>query len=309
MTILQVLYVLEVARQNSISKAAENLFVSQPALSAQIKRLEQELGCELFHREPQGVSLTAAGRAFCEDAAPVAESWRRLQEGSKRLGNAVCSHIRIGIGARAISNDLFDVVLDFFARHPDTEVSYITDIGENILGALEAKQIHFAIDRLPPDSMIAHPEHFATFELLREKQCILVSPKDPRVGQLDGVPFQTLHNCAVVSGPEHSMDDEIMRRLCQQLQIKVSKIHRADNIDAVMALIRSGRGVALGPESFAKRYGVAAIPLLPETEIALHLICLKQNSKNPLVRQIEQSLKAYIRGNLPPDGSNPVFFE
>ena len=43
MTILQVLYVLEVARQNSISKAAENLFVSQPALSAQIKRLEQEL--------------------------------------------------------------------------------------------------------------------------------------------------------------------------------------------------------------------------------------------------------------------------
>ena len=42
MTILQVLYVLEVARQNSISKAAENLFVSQPALSAQIKRLEQD---------------------------------------------------------------------------------------------------------------------------------------------------------------------------------------------------------------------------------------------------------------------------
>ena len=41
MTILQVLYVLEVARQNSISKAAENLFVSQAALSAQIKRLEQ----------------------------------------------------------------------------------------------------------------------------------------------------------------------------------------------------------------------------------------------------------------------------
>lgn len=303
MTILQVLYVLETARQNSISKAAENLFVSQPALSAQIRRLESELGCELFHREPQGVSLTAAGRAFCEDAKPVAESWQRLQEGSKRLGNAVCSHIQIGIGARAISNGLFDVILEFFAQHPDTEVTYITDIGENILGALESKQIHLAIDRLPLDSMIAHPEHFAVFELFREKQCVLVSPKDARLGQMEGFPLQMLNNCAVVSGPEHSMDDEILRRLCEQHRIKVSKIHRADNIDAVMALVRSGRGVALGPESFARRYGVAAIPVLPETEIALNLICLKQNSKNPLVRQIEQYLRAYIRDNMPHAGN------
>lgn len=290
MTILQVLYVLEAARQNSISKAAENLFVSQPALSAQIRRLENELGCELFHREPQGVSLTAAGRAFCEDAKPVEESWQRLQEGSKRLGNAVCSHIRIGIGARAIANGLFDAILEFFAQHPDTEVTYITDIGENILNALETKQIHFAIDRLPPASMIAHPEHFAVFELFREKQCVLVSPKDPRLGEIVGFPLQMLNNCAVVSGPEHSMDDEILHMLCERHQIKVSKIHRADNIDAVMALVRSGRGIALGPESFARRYGVAAIPVLPETEIALNLICLKQNSQNPLIRQIEQYL-------------------
>ena len=299
MTILQVLYVLEAARQSSISKAAENLFVSQPALSAQIRRLESELGCELFHREPQGVSLTAAGRAFCEDAVPVAESWQRLREGCKRLGNAVCSHIQIGIGPRAISNGLFDVILDFFAQRPDTEVTYITDIGENILGALEAKQIHFAIDRLPLDSMIGHPEHFSVFELLRERQCVLLSPKDPRARQMDGFPLQMLNNCAVISGPEHSMDDEILRRLCEEHRIRVSKIHRADNIDAVMALIRSGRGVALGPESFANRYGVAAIPVFPEVEIALNLICLRQNSKNPFIRQIEQYLKAYIRSNLP----------
>ena len=64
MTIMQVLYVLEVARRGNVSKAAENLFISQPALSSQIRRLEEELGCSLFHREPQGVTLTAAGRAF-----------------------------------------------------------------------------------------------------------------------------------------------------------------------------------------------------------------------------------------------------
>jgi DNA-binding transcriptional LysR family regulator len=53
MMILQVLYVLETAQRGNVSKAAENLFISQPSLSAQIKRLEEELGYELFHREPR----------------------------------------------------------------------------------------------------------------------------------------------------------------------------------------------------------------------------------------------------------------
>ena len=301
MTIMQVLYVLEVAQRGNVSKAAENLFVSQPALSSQIKRLEEELGCALFHREPQGVSLTAAGRAFCEDAKFVAESWKRLQEGTKLLGNAVCSHVRIGIGARAISNGMFEAVLHFFEQHPETEVTFITDIGGDVLGALEEKQINLAIDRLPLDSMILHPEHFAVFELLRERQCILVPPGDPRAGQVDALHFRALNNCAIVSGPEGSMDDEIMRQRCQEYGIRVSKVHRADNIDAVMALVRTGKGVTLGPKSFAERYGVCAIPMLPETEIALNLICLKQNCKNPLVQQMERYLKTCITSKRTPD--------
>ena len=175
------------------------------------------------HFQGRGKSLCFAAGAFRADKTAGKRTWVRAvsQRAPGRFpdGNGQCSHIRIGIGARAISNGLFDVVLDFFAQHPDTEVTYITDIGENILSALESKQIHLAIDRLPLDSMIAHPEHFAVFELLWETQCLLVSPKDPRVGQMDGFPLQMLNNCAVVSGPEHSMDDEILHRLCEQNQI------------------------------------------------------------------------------------------
>jgi DNA-binding transcriptional LysR family regulator len=119
-------------------------------------------------------------------------------------------------------------------------------------------------------------------------------PGDPRAGQGDALHFKTLHGCAVVSGPEHSLDDEIMRQYCQRFGIQVSKVHRADNIDAVMALVRRGKGAALGSASFAKRYGLAAIPMLPESEIALNLLCLKQNENNPLVRMMEHYLKTYV---------------
>ena len=288
MTIMQVLYVLEVARRGNVSKAAENLFISQPALSSQIKRLEEELGCSLFHREPQGVTLTAAGRAFCEDAKYVAESWRRLQEGTKLLRKAICSSVNIGIGARAVSNGIFEAVLEFFDRRPDIEVTFTTDIGGDMLEALEDKTINLIIDRLPMDSMISRPEHFFVFELLRERQCILVSKNDSRAGRTEEISFRELNNCAVVCGPEGSMDDELMRSLCLEHGVRASRIHRADNIDAVMALVRAGKGAYLGPESFAACYGVCAIPMLPETEIALNLICLRQNRDNPLVLQLEQ---------------------
>lgn len=294
MTIMQVLYVLEVAQRGNVSKAAESLFLSQPALSSQIRRLEEELGCSLFHREPQGVTLTAAGRAFCEDAKYVAESWRRLQEGTKLLKKAICSSVNIGIGARAVSNGVFEAVLDFFGLHPEIEVTFTTDIGGDMLEALEDKTINLIIDRLPPDSSISRPEHFFVFELLRERQCILVSKNDSRAGRTEGISFRELNNCAVVCGPEGSMDDELMRSLCLEHGVRASRIHRADNIDAVMALVRAGKGAYLGPESFAARYGVCAIPMLPETEIPLNLICLRQNSENPLVLQLEKYLKEYI---------------
>lgn len=297
MTIAQVLYFLEVARMGNISRASESLFVSQPALSLQIKRLEEEMGCELFRREPQGVSLTDAGNVFFREAREVAGSWERFQEGIKLLGDVICDHVRIGIGARALSNGLFEAVVSFFERNPETDVTFITDIGDNVLDALEQKRIDLALDEIPPETMISHPERFHSVELLRERQCILLSREDSRAS-LEELPFASLQGSAIISGPEHSLDAELMRMMCEKHGVRMTKVRRADSVEAMMVLIRSGKGVALGPKSFARRYGVAAVPMLPETDAPLSLICMKQNSRNPLVVQTEAYLKEFIRENL-----------
>lgn len=289
MTILQVLYVLEIARCGSVSRAAEHLFVSQPALSLQVRRLENELGCELFHREPQGVCLTAAGQVFCEEAQTVETSWRRLQERTRLLSNAVCHKVRIGIGSRALSSGVFELTAAFFNCHPETEVTYLLDIGDQVTQALEERRMDLAIDRLPPEEIEPRREHIIAFELLRERQCVLLSPQDPRSGLLE-LSFPDLNGSDLVSGPEGSLDDLIMKRACQTFGIEMARVQRADNLEAVMALIRCGKGIALGPESFAVRYHVAAVPMLPPTDVALNLLCLKQNAKNPLVQQLRRYL-------------------
>ncbi len=297
MTIAQVLYFLEVARMGNISRASESLFVSQPALSLQIKRLEEEMGCELFRREPQGVSLTDAGNVFFREAREVAGSWERFQEGIKLLGDVICDHVRIGIGARALSNGLFEAVVSLFVRYPETDDAFYNDIVDNVLDALEQKRIDLALDEMPPETMISHPERFHSVELLRERQCILLSREDPRA-LLEELPFASLQGSAIISGPEHSLDAELMRMMCEKHGVRMTKVRRADSVEAMMVLIRSGKGVALGPKSFARRYGVAAVPMLPETDAPLSLICMKQNSRNPLVVQSEGYLKEYIREHL-----------
>lgn len=289
MTILQVLYVLEIAKYGNLSKAAESLYISQPALSLQVKRLEQELGCELFHREPQGVTMTAAGKAFCKDAEDVAAAWRKLQEGTKLLGNVVCHEVRIGIGPRALASGVFESVAAFFDQHPEAEVTYITDMSDYVVEALEEKRMNLAIDRLPPDGIGSESGHIAAFELLQERQCVLLSPKDLRAA-LPEIDFADLAGSAIVSGPEGSLDDLVMKQACQTYGVQMSKVQRADNLEAVMALIRAGKGVALGPASFSKRYHVAAVPMLPPTYVTLYLLCLKQNSQNPLIIQLKRYL-------------------
>ena len=294
MTITQILYVLEAARCQNVSKAAERLFVSQPALSAQIRKLEEELGCELFRREHQGVSLTAAGKAFCRTAAAVETAWQKLCAETKYLPEAVCRQIRIGVGPRAFSNGLVDALISFFDQHPESEVSFITDIGENTLTALDERRMDLAIDRLPPASMLRHQERFSVSLLLEERQCVLMSAEDPR-SDWEEFPFQMLQGSTVVSGPEGSLDDLVMRENCRKYDVQPSRVYRADNLNAVMSLIQGGKGLALGPRSFAKHYGVAAVPVLPSTNVGLFLICLRQNQKNSLVSRLKQHLDVCIR--------------
>lgn len=287
MTILQIQYVLEIAECGNMTKAAERLYVSQPALSLQVKRLEQELGCELFHRTP--FALTAAGRSFCEEAQAVAKAWRQLQEYTKLLGSAVCQKVRVGIGPRALARGMFDLTAAFFDQHPETEVTYLTNLGDEILGALEDRRMDLAIDRLPPEEFQPPIEHIAAFELLRERQCILFSRKDPRAA-LEEIAFTSLDGSPQVSGPEGSLDDLVMKRACQSFGVRMSTVQRADHLDAVMSLVRAGKGIALGPASFAHRYHIAAVPMLPVTYVPLYLLCLKQNEQNPLVRRLRDYL-------------------
>ena len=169
MTLTQVLYALAVARYLNFSRAADSLFVSQPALSLQIKNLEKELGYDLFARTPHGILLTELGEEFCRDAQAVADQWEAFQNKVLSEDQDRCRRLRIGLGARVYSNRLFEEIAHFFDVHPDIEVTFITEAGQDFFAPMREGKLDVAIDRLPPVQLIPDRGGFVSWPLIRER--------------------------------------------------------------------------------------------------------------------------------------------
>jgi DNA-binding transcriptional LysR family regulator len=90
-------YVIAVAEEGHITRAAERLGMQQPALSQQIKQLERELDVQLFHRRARGVEMTDAGRAFLEQARATLGQFDRLAETTRRAARGEQGRLCIGV--------------------------------------------------------------------------------------------------------------------------------------------------------------------------------------------------------------------
>lgn len=292
-TITQILYALAVEQHLNFSAASRALFVSQPALSLQIKALESELGCRLFERTTRGVTLTASGRAFCEAARPLAVAWADFK--SRISGTTVARVLRIGLGARVYSNRLFRKIVAFLDNHPEIEVSFVTEAGRDFLSDLREGALDLALDRLPPPSLLDGAEQFASWTLIEEPQCILLPRSDPRA-QKNEFRFSELEDCAIITSLENTIEDRTLRYLCRKHGFTLNRLYRSDSMKTNMDLLRSGKGVIIGPKSFASYFGVAAVPLSPSTTASLDFICLEKNTDLPEVSTLRRYLQKLCAG-------------
>ena len=293
MTIVQLRYALAVEKYQSFSKAAEQIYISQPALSLQIKTLEQELQKTLFLRTPQGAILTPDGENFCREAAILMQSWDHFQQkflGSTDDKNMV--HLRIGTGPRTLSTGIFDQTMEFYHNQSGFEVTFINmDLNKNPLEALQQNRVDFVIDRLPPSLILQSTDlsEFHIVELFRERQCALMSPSYPLVGH-SSLTFDDLRGCSIITGPKGSIDDLAMQKLAKDHNLASRNFYRTDSFSIMTALIRSGKGITIGPESLGGYAHLTAIPMSPEKRIPLCLMCLQKDSRNPHFLALQEFL-------------------
>jgi len=141
-------------------------------------------------------------------------------------------------------------VIRFFDDHSDLEVTFVTEAGRDFVTGLKDGSVDLAIDRLPTEDFAAHQNSFYTCSLVKEKQCVLMSNDDPRA-ERESISFRELQGATMISGLENSSEDRILKETCRKYGLTLSRVFRSDGIETNMNLVRSGKGVALGPKSFS----------------------------------------------------------
>ena len=126
-----------VANNKSITKAAEELFISQPAVSKAIKNLEAALGGSLFNRTKKGVVLTEEGREFYNYIKSAMEYINNAQNKFNDLINLETGTIRIGISTTLTKSFLLPYIKEFNEKHPKIDIQIDTSISKELFNNLK----------------------------------------------------------------------------------------------------------------------------------------------------------------------------
>jgi DNA-binding transcriptional LysR family regulator len=242
-------YFVEVARQESVTKAAAQLHVSQPALSRQIRDLEEELGVGLFEHHARSVKLTAAGHVFYEEAQMALQRVHEAVETVKRFAGAQTGELQVGYAPSLSMEILPQALRRFQMKCPNVKMQLQDLTTEEMIVQLRSGTLHAALLVRPAAGSLASGLEYR--EIVRHRPCVAMSVTHELAGH-GPISASTLagKNLLVYSRehyPEHhSWIESVLKGVSPRPRI----VGEYDSSTSLVAAIDSGCGVALVHDGF-----------------------------------------------------------
>jgi DNA-binding transcriptional LysR family regulator len=238
----QLRYVVAVARARNFSRAAEQCHVSQPSLSQQIQKLEEELGERLFDRMKREAKLTAHGEAFLPRALRILEEVDLARREASDARSLLRGRLIVGV-LPTIAPYLLPAVLgDFAKRFPGVEIVVEEETTALLLKLANACEIDFAVASRP-----IQDRRMEVKDLFTEELRLALPPRHPltrkrtvRLADLEKEPF-------IVMKEGHCLGDQVLN-FCERRDLKPTISFRSAQLETIQALVHSGVGISLVPE-------------------------------------------------------------
>ena len=232
-------YFVTVVEESNITRAAERLGVSQPALSQQLKRLERDLSAVLLERSKQGVTLTSAGQAFLPYAQRVLGEFREARTVLSEVEGLARGHLSIGT-VQSVNINLMPLALaEFGRRYPGVSVNIRELASDQVEPQLARGKFDVGISFL-----WEHQPDFVTEPLFREELMLVVpdghpfwSRREVEVSELDGVAMVN-----IVPGSKRIWD-----ACCEVAGIRTNTVAEMSSIASVIVSVRYMAAVAVVP--------------------------------------------------------------
>lgn len=237
-----------VANTGNISKAAKELYISQPAISKSIQKLEESVGCKLFSRSSRGVVLTDEGKLLYEH---VSEAFETLTMGEEKLKRSIelgVGHLKIGVSSTLCKYLLLPYLKEFIRQNPHISISISCQSTNDTLKLLEDNKIDIGLIGKPENLKNIH------FDFLEEIEDIFVAAKDylrnlkARGIQKDHI----LQSSTLMLLDKNNMTRQYIDDYLQENQIFIKDSIDISDMDLLIDFARIGVGVACVIKNFVR---------------------------------------------------------
>ena len=260
MTFTELRYLVAVAHEKSFGRAAQKCFVSQPALSVAIQKLEDELGARLFERGKNEVSVTAVGERVVEQAQVVLEEMARVREIAQSGRNPLVGPLKLGIIYTVGPYLLPDLIPALVGIAPEMPLEIEENLTENLEAALRSGRIDAAIVALPFNLA------GATTEFLYEEPFHVVVPLHHRWAKRKSIhPDELASEHTILLNVGHCFRDQVLDS-CPELNRADSLVTRTSSLETARNMVASGLGVTVLPrDALTPKYHSKLVARVPFT--------------------------------------------
>lgn len=295
-------YICELARCGSITRAAAQLFITQPALSAFVRNVEKSLGVDLFIRDGKQMRLTYAGELYVKNA----EEMLRLKENFQReiddIRHGIRGRFRIGIQRRRCPYLAVQVMLEFSRRHPEIELIF----RDNDHDILQEMFLNGELDLLLHNDI--GDMRFAEAEVLMQEKILLAMPySDPAVregkwlsdSQYPWIDLGTLGSRTFILPSRMQSLRLDANQLLSDAHVTPRKIIEVGNIETQLQMVAEGMGVSFARESYAALFQYEKRPRFfsigdPVASKPLYIIYYKEMQKQPGFADLVEITKTVV---------------
>jgi len=237
-------YVSAIVKHGSLSKAAEELYISQPALSQYIMKLEQTLDIQLFFREGRKLNLTPAGEVFMQDGSHILNLYSNMRRRLSDVDNRAVVNIHLGISQFYGRFYLPYILPEFLKSHPNVRFS----ITESLTGDLEDKLLAGKLDVCMIPMYLLH-DHL-DYHVIHQEEMMMAVPSGSPVNSLafttetgPAIRLSDLRNEEFIMLSGTQKFSSLAQKLCENSGFHPNVICEVTNWDTLNLLVQQGLGV------------------------------------------------------------------
>jgi LysR family nitrogen assimilation transcriptional regulator len=299
MNLKEIRYFVHVARAGSFNRAAGELNIAQPALSRQVRKLEEELGVDLFVRHGRGISLTNAGSVLLDGAETINQLISRTSERVRAGGENVAGHIAFGVPPAAGLLIAPPAVQAFRKEWPHVSLHVREGISSSLQEWLLDRRIDVAVLHNPP------PLDGVDIKPILTEQMVLVAPRlrgaRPPFPGVKSVQIRDIIDLPLIMPCSPHSNRRLLDQAAVRNGVRLRLVFEVDSVVLTKAMVKRGQGCTIltlaAVQEEVARGEVYAYPIVrPPLTTTLSIATLREARPSRFIESLSGILGKVMRG-------------